>query len=112
MQRLDTLQQYFDQSLNRALQDSANQLRVMQNQIQTLTGSVNRLQGNILEVDDHCRRTGERLDAWETQDPNEYPQELEPVTELDGEGEYDDERTETTQDPGRHTPWTTIGFLS
>ena len=72
MQRLDTLQQHFDQSLNRALQDNAHQFKVVQIQIQTLIGNVNQLQGNILEVDDHYRRTGERLDAWESQDHNEY----------------------------------------
>ena len=97
---MDTLQQYFDKALSRALQDNANQFRVLQTQIHTLTGNVNLLQGNILQVDNHCRRTGERLDAWETQDSNEYQQELEPVIELDGESEYDDERTEATQDPG------------
>ena len=65
-----------------------------------MTGNVNQLQGNILEVDDHCRRTGDRLDALEIQDTNDYSQEHEPVIELDGESEYDDDRTETTHDSG------------
>ena len=58
MQRLGTLQQYFDQSLNRALQDSANQFIALQTQMQTLIGNVNQLAGVILEVDDHCKRFG------------------------------------------------------
>ena len=64
-----------------------------------MTGNVNQLQGNILDVDDHSRRIGEHLDAWESQDASEYRQELESVIELDGESEYDEERTETTDDP-------------
>ena len=68
--------------------------------MQTLIGNISQLQGNILEVDGHCRRTGGRLDAWETQDASEYQQELEPAIELDGESEYENERTETTHDAG------------
>ena len=64
MQRLDTLQQYFDQSISRAMQDHGKKLRILQTQIQTLIGNVKQLQGNVLEVDDHCRRTDERLGAW------------------------------------------------
>ena len=100
MERLDTLQQFFDQSLQRALQDTANQFRSLQNQIQTITRNLNQLQGIILEVDEHCRRTCERLDAWDLQDVSEYAQELEPVDELDGENDYEDDRTVTTHDPG------------
>ena len=99
MERLDTLQQFFDQSLRRALQDNANQFRSLQTQIQTIIGNLNQLQSNIFEVDEHCRRTGERLDAWDLQDVSEYAQELEPVDELDGENDYEDDRTVTTHVP-------------
>ena len=37
LERLDTLQQYFDQSLHRALQTNANQFRTLQTHIQTFT---------------------------------------------------------------------------
>ena len=100
MERLDTLQQFFDQLLQRALQDNANQFRSLQTQIQTIIGNLNQLQGNILEVDEHCRRTGERLDAWDLQDVSEYAQELEPVDESDGENDYEYDRTVTTHDLG------------
>ena len=80
--------------------------------MQTLIGNVNRVQGNMLEVDDHCRRTGERLDAWEIHDINDYNQEFEPVTEFDFESENDDDRTETTQDPGGPKPWIAISLIS
>ena len=54
----------------------------------------------MFEVDEHCRRTGERLDAWELQDASEYAQELEPVHEAEGENDYEDDQTVTTHDPG------------
>ena len=45
-------------------------------------------------------RIGWRLDASEIQDAIEYQQELEPVTEMDGESKYDEDRVETTHDAG------------
>ena len=50
--------------------------------MQTFIGNINQLQGNILDFVENCRRTGERLDAWEVHDSIEYAQELEPVNEL------------------------------
>ena len=69
MQRFNTSQHYFDQCFNRVLQDTANQFRFLQIH-------AGQLQGNVIEVDDHCSRAGERLDAWETHELNEYQRDL------------------------------------
>ena len=52
------------------------------------------------------------LDALEIQDAIEYQYELEPVTDFYGESEYDEDRTETTHDPGGtlHGPQSTASF--
>ena len=54
-----------------------------------MPGNIFLLQGNILEVDENCRRNCERIDALEIQYVSEHTQELEPVHESEGETEYD-----------------------
>ena len=98
--RLDSIQRFFDQSLQRALHENSSQFKSLQAQIQNVSGSISQLQEHILEVDEHCRRNDERLDAWEIQDASEYAQELELVHEAEGENEYEDDQTDTTHDPG------------
>ena len=68
-----------------------------------MSGSISQLQEHILEVDEHCRRTDECLDAWEIQDASEYAQELEHVHEAEGENDYEDDQTVITPDPEGHT---------
>ena len=87
--RLESMQKFFDQSLQRALQENANQHKNLQSQIQTISGSISSFQENILEVDENCRRNFERIEAWEVQEDSERAQELEPVHEEEGETEYD-----------------------
>ena len=98
--RLESMQKFFDQSLQRALQENANQYKSLQSQIQTISGSmqfqiqtisgsISSLQENILEVDESCRRNLERIEALEVQEDSERTQELEPVREEEGDTEYD-----------------------
>ena len=65
--RLESMQKFFDQSLQRALQENASQYRTLQSQMQTMSGNISQLQGNILEVDENCRRNCERIDSLEFQ---------------------------------------------
>ena len=98
--RLESMQKFFDQSLQRALQENANQYKSLQSQIQTISGSMqsqiqtisgnmSSLQEHILEVDESCTRNLERIEAWEVQEDSERIQELEPVREEEGDTEYD-----------------------
>ena len=98
--RLESMQQLFDQSLQRALRENANQYKSLQSQVQTISGSmqfqiqpisgsISSLQENMLEVDESCRRNLERIDAFEVQEDSERIQELEPVREEEGDTEYD-----------------------
>ena len=68
-----------------------------------MSGSISQLQEHLREVDEHCRRTDERLDALEIQDASEYAQELELEHEAEGENYYADDQTVTIHDPGGPT---------
>ena len=98
--RLESMQKFFDQSLQRALQENANQYKSMQSQLQTVSGSmqfqiqtisgnISFLQEHILEVDENCTRNLKHIEAWEVQDDSDRNQELEPVREEEGDTEYD-----------------------
>ena len=63
--RLESMQRMFGQSLQRARQENATQYKNLQSQIQNVSGSLSFLQEHILEVDESCRLNCERIEEWE-----------------------------------------------
>ena len=87
--RLESMQRMFDQSLQRALQENATQYKNLQSQIQNVSGSLSFLQEHILEVDESCRRNCERIEEFEVNEVSAKTQELTPVHEDDREADHD-----------------------